>query len=254
MSCVSGIQLSETSCSLKPAACVAPSAFVRMLRWVSTTPLGSLVEPDENWMNAVWSGTQVGRRAGSRNVVERVDQERARLERTPGFWLAEGGGVRREAVAELLVGVEKRLPELLRDAQQLVLVLVADADGDRHRHDAAVEAGPVRVDELLVARHVQDQVVAGLRADALQVEQDAQGPAAQVCELERLLGAFALEVNDRAIAARAVVEHVGERLVLDHRCSDSHVNVAGRPQVDARLEGRPRGLWIGQLETGAPQN
>ena len=32
------------------------------------------------------------------------------------------------------------------------------------------------------------------------------------------LGTFTLEVNDRAVAARAVVEHVRERLVLDHRC------------------------------------
>ncbi len=191
---------------------------------------------------------QACRCAGSRNVVERIDQERSRLERAPGFGLAEGGGIRREAVAKLLVGVEERLPELLRDAQQLVLVLVADADGDRHRHDAAVEAGPVRVDELLVARHVQDQVVARLRADTLQVEQDAERAPPQVRELERLLGTFALEVNDRAVAARAVVEHVRKRLVLDHRCSYSHVNVTGRPQVDARLEGRLHGLRIGQLK------
>ena len=33
------------------------------------------------------------------------------------------------------------------------------------------------------------------------------------------LGAFDFQVNDGAVAARAVVEHVGKRLVLDHRCS-----------------------------------
>ena len=156
--------------------------------------------------------------ARPRNVVERVDQERARLERTPGFGLAEGGGIRCEAVAQLPVGVEERLAELLRDAQQLVLVLVADPDGDRHRHDAAVKAGPVRVDELLVARNVQDQVVARLGADTLQVKQDAERAPPQVRKLECLLGTFTLEVNDRAVAARAVIEHVRERLVLDHRC------------------------------------
>ncbi len=56
MSCVSGIQLSEVSLSLNPAACIAPSAFARMFACVSTTPLGSLVDPEENCMNAVSSG------------------------------------------------------------------------------------------------------------------------------------------------------------------------------------------------------
>ena len=55
MSCVSGIQLSEMSCSLNRAPWRAPSQLARMLPWVSTTPFGSLVDPDENWMNAVWS-------------------------------------------------------------------------------------------------------------------------------------------------------------------------------------------------------
>ena len=180
--------------------------------------MGSLVEPDENWMNAVWSGSRLRRGARARDVVERFDQEGPWLERAPGLGLAEGGGVGRQTVAQLLVGVEQRLPELPRNPQQLVLVFVADADRDGHRHDAAVEAGPVGVDELLVAGHVQDQVIAGFRSDALQVEQDAERPASQVRELESLLGAFAFQVNDRAVAARAVVEHVGERLVLDHRC------------------------------------
>ena len=85
----------------------------------------------------------------------------------------------REPVAQLAVGVEQRIAELPGDAQQLVLVLVADADRHRHRHDAAVQAGPVSIDELLVARHVQDQQVAGPGADALQVMQDAERAPAQ---------------------------------------------------------------------------
>ena len=44
------------SCSLRPAASEAPRALARTLRWVSTTPFGSLVEPEENWMNATSSG------------------------------------------------------------------------------------------------------------------------------------------------------------------------------------------------------
>ena len=52
MSWVSGIQLSETSDSSRRAARSTASELCRMLPWVSTTPFGSLVDPDENWMNA----------------------------------------------------------------------------------------------------------------------------------------------------------------------------------------------------------
>ena len=37
------------------ATSVDAAALARMLRWVSTTPLGSLVEPEENWMKATSS-------------------------------------------------------------------------------------------------------------------------------------------------------------------------------------------------------
>ena len=122
-----------------------------------------------------------------------------------------------EPLEQAAVGVEVRGAELARDAQQLVPVLVADAEGDRHRHDAAEEAGPERVDELLVAADVQDQLVAGLRAEALQMVQDAERPAAQVRQLQRFLGVLAFEVADGGRAAAAVVEHLRECLVLDHR-------------------------------------
>ena len=55
MSWVSGIQLSVTSSAVSAAALMAPSAFARMLPCVSTTPFGSLVEPEENWMKATSS-------------------------------------------------------------------------------------------------------------------------------------------------------------------------------------------------------
>ena len=74
----------------------------------------------------------------------------------------------------LLVGVDERRAELLRDAQQLVLVLVADAERHRHGHDAAEHSRPERVEELLVVGEIDDQLVARLRAELLQVEQDAE--------------------------------------------------------------------------------
>ena len=183
MSWVSGIQLSDTSCSLKPAAWRAPSALARMLPCVSTTPLGSLVEPEENWMNAVCPRCTPAGVPARRNVVEL--RRRGRCAASSAVH-ASGSpvvrGERRQPVAQLAGPCTGTAAQLLRDAQQLVLVFVADADGHRHRHDAAVQAGPVGVDELLVARDVQDQHVAGPGADALQVVQDAERALAQFRE------------------------------------------------------------------------
>ena len=167
-------------------------------------------------MNAVWSAVI---RAGvpSREMSSSWSIRNVRgFERGPGLGLALGRRERREPLAQLAIGVEQRIAELFRDPQQLLLVLVADADGDRDRDDAAVQAGPVRVDELLVARHVQDQPVAGLRADALQVTQDAERAPAQVRQGQVLLRAFAFEIADRAGSAAAGVEHLGQGRVLDH--------------------------------------
>ena len=87
---------------------------------------------------------------------------------------------RADAIQRLPVGVDERLAELLRDAQQLVLVLVADAERHRHRHDAAEHAGPEGVEELLVVGEIDDELVAGLRAELLQVEQDAERALVQL--------------------------------------------------------------------------
>ena len=56
MSWVSGIHDSETSSGRSRAAWIAPSVFATRLPCVSCTPLGSLVEPEENWMNARSAG------------------------------------------------------------------------------------------------------------------------------------------------------------------------------------------------------
>jgi hypothetical protein len=55
-----------------------------------------------------------------------------------------------------------------------------------------------------------------LRAGALQVPEYSESAAAQVGEAQRFLGAFAFEVSDRPVTAAAVLEHLGERLILDH--------------------------------------
>ena len=208
MSCVSGIQLSETSLSENPAAWRAPSALARMLRCVSTTPLGSLVEPDENWMNAVCSGVT------SAGVPAREMSSSASIRKVRGSSAVHASGS--PLVAAKVASRSRSLrsvyssgwPSCRAIRSSLCLCSSLMPDRHRHRHDAAVQAGPVGVDELLVARDVQDQVIAGAGADPLQVEQDAERAPAQVRESQRLLRAFALEVDDRAVAAGAVVEHV----------------------------------------------
>ena len=56
MSCVSGIHDRLASSARVATPVEIASMFVVTLRCVRTTPFGSLVEPDENWMNAVSSG------------------------------------------------------------------------------------------------------------------------------------------------------------------------------------------------------
>ncbi len=76
MSWVSGIHDRLTSCSVNPATSVEPRALARMLPCVSTTPLGSLVEPEENWMKAVSSAvtfcTLPAREMSSRSSTRKV--------------------------------------------------------------------------------------------------------------------------------------------------------------------------------------
>ena len=103
---------------------------------------------------------QLRRRAGARDVVELLDQERARLQRRPGLRLADGRRRMSRGARAASVRVQERRAELPRDAQQLVLVLVADADARPAPARCRRKAGPVRVDELLVAGDVQDQLVA----------------------------------------------------------------------------------------------
>ena len=95
MSWVSGIHDRLTSSSLNFAASVAPRALAMMFACVSTTPFGSLVEPDENWMKAMSSGCarcssparEMSSRSSTRNAralqaVERLRFTGLRGERT----------------------------------------------------------------------------------------------------------------------------------------------------------------------------
>jgi hypothetical protein len=106
---------------------VAPRMLASRLACVSTTPLGSLVEPEENWMKAVSSGFARGAACRCAQLLELIDQEGA-LGRSASSVAARGR--RRhcgDAIEQALLGIDERCAELARDAQQLVAVLVADA-------------------------------------------------------------------------------------------------------------------------------
>ena len=150
MSWVNGIQDTQVSLSPQRAASPEPRAFTRMLRWVSTTPLGSLVEPDENWMNAMSSGLTACTWPAF-EMSSTCSAKKARgLEAVEGRLFAGAAGKGADAIECLPVGVDEGLAQFPGDAQQLVFVLVTDAEGNRHRHDPAQHAGPEGIEELLV--------------------------------------------------------------------------------------------------------
>ena len=104
-----------------------------------------------------------------------IDQEGALAQRLVQRRLPVGGGKGADALEQALLGVDKGVSELSRNSQQLVAMLVADARPDRHGNDAAEHRGPECIDELLVAREQQYQLVARSCAEFLQVIEDAQG-------------------------------------------------------------------------------
>ena len=87
-------------------------------------------------------------------------------------------------------------------------MLVADADGERHGHDAARDRGPERIEELLVVREEDDELVAAPRAHRLQVVQDSERARVHLAVAHAALGAFALDVGDGAVDAAIALEHL----------------------------------------------
>ena len=161
--------------------------------------------------------------AGARDVVEIIDQECLAAQglehlRFPGL-----GGEGADALERAALGVDERLAEAARNAQQLVAVLVADAERDRHRHDAAEDRRPEHVDELLVVVQEQDQLVAAARADALQVPEDAERALVKLAAGDRTRLVLALQVADTARRAAVVLEGLGERRGFGHQRASSRM-------------------------------
>ncbi len=118
---------------------------------MSTTPLGSLVEPEGELdeCDVVRAGCMGN--AGLLQIAQVFDQECTSTQSRKGAGCFRVVALVRELPARsnvLWSVVDERLPKLAGNAQQLVAVFIADADGHRHRHDAAQHGGPEGIDEL----------------------------------------------------------------------------------------------------------
>ena len=111
MSCVSGIHDRLIVVGIEsPRQCRPPRILASRLACVSTTPLGSLVEPEENWMKAVSPGCARVHFAAATDFVEFVDQKRSRAQRLEGsaVRLALARGEAADALEQPLLGIDDR--------------------------------------------------------------------------------------------------------------------------------------------------
>ena len=201
------------SCSAVPAdRRVAPPILAIRLPCVSITPFGSLVEPEENWMNARSEGS--GRWSFPGREMSVIDSTRKQREsRSAMSSLSPASAASACRRSRFFASVYRYgLAELARDAQELVPVLVADADGERHGHDAAGDRGPERIEELLVVDQKDDELVAALRAERLQVVQDPERAGMDLAVAHAALGALAFDVGDDAVDVAVALEQLYQGL------------------------------------------
>ncbi len=116
----------------------------------------------------------------ARDVIEVIHQEGPRAQIVVQIRLAHLRGERPDAIERAALGIDEWFTELARHPQEFVTVLVADAQCDRDRHYAADDRRPESVDELLVVTQEQNELVAALGANPLQVIQDAEGALVQL--------------------------------------------------------------------------
>jgi len=98
-----------------------------------------------------------------------------------------------------------------------VAVFIADAGRHRHRDDAAEQRRPEGVDERLVARQEQDQLVARPRAQPLQAMQNRERTLVELAECDAARLALAFQVGDRARHIAIGLQQLGEGAGGDRR-------------------------------------
>ena len=216
MSWVSGIQVRFTSSSVQRDASPAPLAFGEDVPVREHDALGFARRAGGELDEGRVVGFDVVHLAGLRNVVDVLGEERARVQRIECRLLTGGTGKRADAVERLAIGVDERLSQFLRDAQQLVFVFVADAERHGHGHDAAEHSRPEGIQELLVVGEIDDELVAGSGAELLQVEQDAERAVVQLAVTHDPFAGLGLEITDGSFDAAVVGDQLGERFCFGH--------------------------------------
>ena len=200
MSWVSGIHDRLTSSCGEARRLGRAAQLARMLPCVSTTPFGSLVEPEENWMKATSSG---------RGLLHACRRARCHRGHRPGR-CASAGPANSSRLAHLrrqrrrcdrASGARCRgraCPALraMRSSLWRCSSLMPSATGTGTMPPRI--ARPEGVDELLVVAEEQDQLVAAPRAEALQVIEDAERALVQLGEGDVARVVLALEVGDAA--------------------------------------------------------
>ena len=211
MSWVSGIQLNATSASVMPAPSMIPRMLVIRLACVSTTPFGWPVDPDENWMNARSSGRRSAGEPSS--AMERTASTESGDSLRQPLGCAETLKPLQQALLRIDIGSSQRIEHV----KKLVTMIVTDPDGNGHRHDAAENAGPESVHELLIAVRKQYQLIAGTHAKALHMTQHAQRPLVELREGDDALAGLVIDVGNVAIVTPVRRQRFAERWGISHR-------------------------------------
>ena len=136
--------------------------------------MGSLVEPEENWMNAMSSGCRPMGDAVRRYIGDLVQDHRMPFELREPFGETVFRGIGAQPVEHLALGGERRCGQAREHAEEFRLVLVGIAGRERYGDHAPEHTRPERVDERGEAVDQDDGLRIGARARGLQVTQQSE--------------------------------------------------------------------------------
>ncbi len=141
--------------------------FAMRLPWVSITPLGSLVDPDENWMNAKSSGARPDESCPARDMSVMDSTRKQRDLRSSKSSVSPTSGASAARRSRFLASVYSSGLPILRATRSSLwrcssLMPTASGTGTIPPHSA----GPESVEKLLVVVQENDHLVAALRAHA----------------------------------------------------------------------------------------
>src|SRR5689334_17310635 len=100
----------------------------------------------------------------------------------------------------LRIAAQMRALELTQYSEKLPAMLVGVAGGERYGDDAAQQARPESVDELLVALEQQYHFAARVRTARLKMMEQAESAFVELAKAQRFLVVLAFDVGDGARA------------------------------------------------------